>query len=68
VAEQLALQQVTGQRRAVQRDERFVRAWALLMNVPGHHLFAAPTFTEKQNGCIARGRATREPQRLLHGL
>ena len=65
MAEQLALEQVLGDRRAVDGDERPLPRGDTLVQRPRHQLLARAALAEQQHGRVAGGGALQRTQRLL---
>src|SRR5581483_8758832 len=65
VAEELALEELLGERGAVDRDERPARALAPGVHAARGHLLPGPALSEEEHG---RRRARDLPERLLHRL
>ena len=66
VAEELALEEVLGERGAVDGDEGVVAAGALEVDGPGGHLLARPALAGDQDGRVRRGDLLDEDVDLLH--
>ena len=66
VAEQLGLDQIVGQRRAVERAERPIAAWAPPMKRARHQLLAAAALSLNQHGEGRRGCALDRLTHLRH--
>ena len=66
VAEELALEEVLGQRGAVDGDERIVAAGPLEVDGPGGHLLAGPAFPGDEHGRVRRAHLLDEDVDLLH--
>jgi hypothetical protein len=67
MAEELALEQRLGDRRAVHREERPGRAWAAPVERPCQQLLARTALPDEQDRRIARRRAIDELHHRTHG-
>ena len=67
VAEQLRLEQLLGQRRAVERDERAAGSRRRAVDEPGDHLLAGAGFARQQHGRLGRGDLRRGLEHRLPG-
>ena len=68
MAEQLGLDQVFHEGRAVHRHELAAAARAQLVNVFCDDLLAGPALAVQKNRAVGRGRLLDQPERPLHGL
>src|SRR5271156_5552647 len=66
MAEQLALEQCLGNRRAIDRDERRVGAPAQLMKRVGEQLFSGAAFAQQQHRYVGRRNLLDITQHLQH--
>src|SRR5579859_947449 len=66
VAEQLAFQQILGDRRAVHRDEALARAPALAMDETGHQLLTGAGFARNHDRRVGGGDLLGHAQNIAH--
>src|SRR5207244_4312365 len=66
VAEQLGLEHLAGQRAAVDRHERPLRARGALMDAACHELLAGPALAEHEHRRVRGGDAVHDAQHLVH--
>jgi hypothetical protein len=67
VPEQLALDKVVGERRAVDVHPRLGRPQRIVVQAPRHHLLPRPALTQDDDRRVGLGHALDPPQQVPHG-